>query len=146
MFFHFALCPFSVFLFLFSASFAVLFLFCFFLRFSPFSAFFVDLLPFPFFRFPFPSFCSSFFHSFLPSIFLLSLCLFSPFSPVFLHFVLSALIKLLCYCSKDGLPTVLNTSRGVFYGHTYDGWHTWWGILKCHVVFALKYWEKALKY
>ena len=56
----------------------------FFLRFSPFSAFFVDLLPFPFFRFPFPSFCSSFFHSFLPSIFLLSLCLFfSFFSRVF---------------------------------------------------------------
>ena len=74
MFFHFALCPFSVFLFLFSASFAVLSLFCFFLRFSPFSAFFVDLLPFPFFRFPFPSFCSSFFplfsslHLFAPSL------------------------------------------------------------------------------
>ncbi len=96
------------------------------------SLFPLSVLPFSTLFFP-PSFCSLF-------------VFFSPFSPVFLHFVLSALIKLLCYCSKDGLPTVLNTSRGVFYGHTYDGWHTWWGILKCHVVFALKYWEKALKY
>ena len=130
-----------------SASCAVLALFCCFLRCSPFSAFFVDLLPFPLFRLPFPSFCSSFFPLF-PSfhLFALSLSFFSPFSSVFLYFVLSASIKLLCYCSKDGLPTVLDTSKGVFYEHTYDGWHTWWGIPKCHVVFALKYWEKALKY
>ena len=70
---------------------------------------------FSFFPLPFSLFLFFFFSTlFFPPSFCSLFVFFPPFSPVFLHFVLSASIKLLCYCSKDGLPTVLDTSKGVF--------------------------------
>ena len=79
-------------------------------------------------------FCPSFSRSFRLSRF--TLLPFS-FSLVFFCALSFAYKKLLCHCKKDGLITVSDISKEVFFMNTYTTAYTMWNC-KYHVVFVTK--------